>query len=267
MAPSKCPVFVVALRSGGLLSLMQNAGSLAHVEVVASSLDVAARRGRLQRAGATILVHDFLPDAAVSVALLDSLSPIAPLPPVFVLLERPMTSAVDCLLGTPHRFTVCGAAVADEQSSSTLAEHLRRCVERVEGRSLLEVVVRQWGLNPVLATLAEEKLATGRPHATLEGLLRACRIGRKRFVKHARESGFDTPLRFLHGLQVLEAVSLLQEGLTMERAAARVGCGSADTLRHHFHEVLGMTPAAARNEPLLRLASVAREAVGSPAAA
>ena len=79
-------------------------------------------------------------------------------------------------------------------------------------------------------------------------------MGRKRFVRHARERGFAIPRRFLHGLRVLQGAALLQQGYTTRQVAARLGYGSLDTLRHHFREMLGLSPSGARRQPLPLLA-------------
>jgi transcriptional regulator GlxA family with amidase domain len=72
-------------------------------------------------------------------------------------------------------------------------------------------------------------------------------MSRRTFTRHFRSRTASSPLQWLL-LQRLDHARVLLETTddTVDRVAARAGFGSPVTLRHHFHRVLGTTPASHR---------------------
>ncbi|HEX6745735.1 MAG TPA: helix-turn-helix domain-containing protein [Longimicrobium sp.] len=193
-----------------------------------------------------LLVHDFAPDPAASAAWLDTAHLAGCRFTVFALLSRPATPALDLLCHVPRHFELSGMAVAGDEDARGLARRLTAALAYASRSELADLVVSACRLPPALARLARSELTSARPHATLAGLLRDSGLGRKQFVRMVHGSGFFPPLRFLHGLRVLEAADLLRHGSTIQRAVHALGYGSAETLRRQFRTVMGGTPSQAR---------------------
>lgn len=234
------------IRSSGLHALLRNAAGIAGLDSCAVEPRALLEHLRHRSAESPVVVHDFRPAPNPSIDWLDDIAVQLGGLTVFALLEVPATPALHALARARHSFTLCGMAIAREETAASLAVHLRDAHSLAFSRELLSVVRSTWRLDPVLSLLAERYLSRPHPPATLEGLLRGSGIGRKRFARRARAAGFVPPLRFLHGLRVLHAESLLQRGLTIDEAARRLGYGSSDTLRFHFRENAGLTASTAR---------------------
>jgi AraC-like DNA-binding protein len=240
-------MLVGVIRSSGLHALLRNAARIAGTESCIVQPRALPDHLRCHHDEPPIVVHDFLPAPRESIDWLNYAASRHRTLAVFALLEVPATPTLHALARASHRFTLCGMARVREQDAASLAARFRDARSLVCGQELLALVRTAWRLDPVLARLAERYLSLPRPPATLEGLLRGSGVGRKRFVHCARAAGFVPPLRFLHGLRVLSAESLLQRGLTVEEAARRLGYGSCDTMRTHFREAAGITAATARH--------------------
>jgi AraC family transcriptional regulator, transcriptional activator FtrA len=69
----------------------------------------------------------------------------------------------------------------------------------------------------------------------------------RHFVRRFREETGVSPLRWLHAQRVMRAQHLLETTeLSITRVAERSGLGSAESLRAHFHRVVGTAPLAYR---------------------
>jgi AraC-like DNA-binding protein len=233
------------------------------VQPLAEALSLAALPGFLREAHAArcLVVHDFAPDPAESLAVLHAERAAGRGFGVLAVLDTPATPKLDLLLAGSRTLPLAGVVIAGEEGTDRLAERIRTALRRGSRRELLEILVSSWRLDPVLERVAECELGGKRPHTTLEGLLREAGVGRKRFVRVARSRGMSPPLRFLQGLRVMEAADLLQQGCTTRRAAERLGYGSLDTLRSHFRSLAGITPRGARGKTLGEMA----ECVGAGA--
>jgi AraC-like DNA-binding protein len=247
---------LAVLRSSGLRALLRDA--VCTMEPALARLHVldALPADPVHSRACNALIHDFRPDPVRSMEWLDGLgrSHVH----VFALLERPAGPVLDAIVRMRHRFMLDGIALADEETPETLNGQLQAWLARSVGGALCDVVLDAWPLDGILRDLVERELSAPRPHATIAGLLRGTGIGRKQFAAHARACGFRPPLRLLHGLRVLRAAALLQQGSTTTEAALDLGYGSADTMRVHFREIVGLPPGRASAFSLHELAERGR---------
>jgi AraC-like DNA-binding protein len=198
-----------------------------------------------------LVVHDFQPEPQVSFRWLDEAVGASPAgTTVFGLLDSPASRRLGLLLRTPHRFALTGVAVADEIDAPALASELREAFEYGTRMGLRDRIGRCWRLDPTLDRLVEFELAMSKPHATLQGLLREARVGRKRFVKRAKQAGFNPPLRFFRSLRLVQATALLQESLALREVVTLLAYRSARTVARHYRDSLGVTLRQARQLPL-----------------
>lgn len=247
-------MMLAVLRSGGLRAMLREASCT--VQPALSGLSVHVELPDPTRLHACqAVIHDFQPEPVASLAWLDELA--REHVRVFALLERPAGAVLDCIVRAPHSFILDGVALADEETPASLGQRLRTWLTRSTG-GLTDVVVRTWPLDRVLRGIVERELSSPHPHATIGGLLRGTGVGRKQFAARARACGYSPPLRLLHGLRVLRAAALLQDGSTTSEAAWDLGYGSADTLRVHFREIVGLPPRAACALSLRELAERGR---------
>ena len=144
------------------------------------------------------------------------------------------------------RFTLSGAAVADEERPRTLATQLTDARRVGELNGLRTLMARTFDLPDGLTRVVERLVADPRHHGTVSALLHDAGVGRRTFACQARRAGFVPPLRFLQVTRVLAATLVVQHGSTAEAAAEYLGYSSADTMRRHFLAVYGAPPRAAR---------------------
>ncbi|WP_069166952.1 GlxA family transcriptional regulator [Nocardia altamirensis] len=82
----------------------------------------------------------------------------------------------------------------------------------------------------------------------LDGWARVALMSRRTFTRHFRERTGSSPQQWLLHQRADRARLLLETtDDTMERIAAETGFGTAVSLRHHFHRILGTSPAAHRS--------------------
>lgn len=228
-------------------------------------------------AGATLLVHDFAPDAEASVRWLDALVDGAPGLGVLALLPTPAGGALHLLVGHPHRFTCVDVVLGREATARTLAERLQEAHRTARHAAVARALAAGWPLDPLLLAVARRAFELAEPgHAhgdggrtdggrtdgaraegaraearlawpTLQRLLDDVGVTRRTFVRHATRAGFHPPLRFLQVIRVLGAAAALHRGDTATSAASRFGYGSTGTLRRHFATIVGLTPRDARH--------------------
>ncbi|MCP9625029.1 helix-turn-helix domain-containing protein [Nocardia otitidiscaviarum] len=81
----------------------------------------------------------------------------------------------------------------------------------------------------------------------LDAWARTALMARRTFTRRFRERTGSSPQRWLLQQRVDRARLLLETtDATMDRVAAESGLGTAVNLRHHFHRMLGISPAAHR---------------------
>jgi AraC-like DNA-binding protein len=249
-------MIAIVLRSRSLRDSALDAARRVQEPAESCALSALPELLRDRQPARCVVIHDFSPDPASSLALLRMQRETGRVLAVLALLEAPATPKLDLLLPASGPLGLAGVVIASEEGTEGLADRMRAALARAGRQALLEILVTSWRLDPVLERVAAVELRAERPHTTLEGLLREARVGRKRFVRVARGRGVSPPLRFLQGLRVMEAADLLQQGCTARRAAERLGYGSLDTLRTHFRTMAGITPRAARARTLGELAGV-----------
>lgn len=249
-------MIAIVVRSPMARALALDAARRVQPAAEVRSLGEVADFLREARSARCLVIHDFAPDPAESVREFRGEVEEGRGFGLLALLEPPLTPKLDLLLCGVPALPLVGVLVAGEAGVEWLAERIRWALARSSRRALLEMLVSSWALDPVLTRVAACELTAERPHTTLEGLLREAGVGRKAFVRVARETGMSPPLRFLQGLRVMEVADLLQQGCTTARAAERLGYGSVDTLRGHFRVLVGLTPRSARRRPLEELARV-----------
>jgi AraC-like DNA-binding protein len=260
-------VLVLVVHTEALRALAVHA--CAHVGLVPRLVDVPSEprtgaRALVAALGATpapvagLLVHDFAPDPPASMRWLDAAAAALPALRVLALLGAPAGAALQLLVGHPHRFSCVDVVLARESSARALGERLVGAARGAQQAAAVRALASGWPLDPCLAMLADRAFAmagaargdrvggaAGWP--TVDALLREAAVSRGTFVRHAARAGFRPPLRFLQVLRVLGVAGAVHAGETAAAAAVRFGYGSADTLRHHFARLTGLTPRDARH--------------------
>lgn len=205
-----------------------------------------------------LLVHDFAPDPEASAHWLDAAAGAWPALTVLALLGSPADAALHLLVGHPRRFHCADVVLAREITTRALGDRLAEAARTMRHGATVHALATGWPLDAPLRSLARHAfaLADDAVHAsdgaaaawpTLNALLRAAGMSRGTFVRHATAAGFRPPLRFLQVLRVLGVAAAVRGGETAAAAATRFGYGSADTLRHHFASLTGLTPRDARH--------------------
>jgi AraC family transcriptional activator FtrA len=98
-----------------------------------------------------------------------------------------------------------------------------------------------------LAPLLDAVRARPERRWTIATLARHAVMSERSFIRHFREITGSSPGEWLVGLRVDLARDLLErDGAPVEAIAAAAGFGAAATLRHHFHNRLGIGPTAYR---------------------
>ena len=259
-------MLVLVVHSEALRVLAINAA--AHAGLAPLILDLApdahdAARTLVRTLGAArgasvgLLVHDFAPDPPASTRWLDAAALALPTLGVLALLGAPAGPALRSLVGHPHRFTCVDVVLARETSARALAGRLVEAMRSAQQGAAVRALASGWPLDPCLTMLADRAFAmAGAAHMdrvdrgrwpTVGALLREAAVSRGTFVRHAARAGFRPPLRFLQVLRVLGVAGAVRAGETAAAAAVRFGYGSADTLRHHFARLTGLTPRDARH--------------------
>ncbi|GGK61584.1 GlxA family transcriptional regulator [Nocardia camponoti] len=83
----------------------------------------------------------------------------------------------------------------------------------------------------------------------LDGWARQTHLSRRTFTRRFRERTGTSPQQWLLQQRTDHARLLLEStDLAVDRIAERTGFGSAVSLRHHFHRMLGLSPAAHRSQ-------------------
>lgn len=212
---------------------------------------------------AGLLVHDFAPDPEAAArwldAIGDTLGSTGPALRVLALLGSPASAALHLLVSHPRRFACVDVVLGREITTPLLVDRLAEATRTLGHAATVRALAAGWPLDALLLALARHAfaLADGARHArdgtappawpTLDALLRGAGVSRGAFVRHATAAGFHPPLRFLQVLRVLGVAAAVRGGETAASAAARFGYGSADTLRHHFAGLTGLTPRDARH--------------------
>lgn len=99
-------------------------------------------------------------------------------------------------------------------------------------------------LAPILAWMTENLQV----EHTVAALARRAAMSERTFARRFSSETGTTPHRWLSGQRVLHARHLLEEtDLGMDAVADRAGFGSAALLRHHFRQVVGVSPADYRS--------------------
>lgn len=219
-----------------------------------------------------LLVHDFAPDPEASAHWLDAVAGAWPALTVLALLGSPADAALHLLVGHPRRFHCADVVLAREITTRALGDRFAEAARTMRHGATVRALATGWPLDAPLLSLARHAfaLADDAAHAspashasqashashatngaaawpTLDALLRAAGMSRGTFVRHATAAGFRPPLRFLQVLRVLGVAAAVRGGETAASAATRFGYGSADTLRHHFASLTGLTPRDARH--------------------
>lgn len=118
------------------------------------------------------------------------------------------------------------------------AQFLERPVTRREGTAISPVLDR------MRASLAAEW--------TIERMAAECRMSPRTFLRRFAEATGATPGDWLTMERVAAAKELLSQGeASIDDIAASVGFGSAHTLRHHFRQKIGISPAEYRRRFLV----------------
>ncbi|UXO82599.1 transcriptional regulator FtrA [Brucella intermedia] len=118
------------------------------------------------------------------------------------------------------------------------AQFLERPVTRREGTAISPVLDR------MRASLAAEW--------TIERMAAECRMSPRTFLRRFAEATGATPGDWLTMERVAAAKELLSQGeASIDGIAASVGFGSAHTLRHHFRQKIGISPAEYRRRFLV----------------
>ncbi|KAB2755445.1 transcriptional regulator FtrA [Brucella anthropi] len=113
------------------------------------------------------------------------------------------------------------------------AQFLERPVTRREGTTISPVLDR------MRADLAAEW--------TIERMAAACRMSPRTFLRRFTAATGATPGDWLTMERIAAARELLSQGqASIDDVAASVGFGSAHTLRHHFRQKIGISPAEYR---------------------
>ena len=227
---------------------------------VARAMVGALRDARGAHGG--LLVHDFAPDPEGSARWLDAIGAIGGpghTLQVLALLGSPASAALHQLVSHPRRFACVDVVLGREITTPLLVDRLAEATRTLGHAATVRALAAGWPLDALLLALARHAFALvdGAAHArdgttppdwpTLDALLRGAGVSRRAFVRHATAAGFHPPLRFLQVLRVLGVAAAVRGGETAASAAARFGYGSADTLRHHFAGLTGLTPRDARH--------------------
>ncbi|MBA8845209.1 AraC family transcriptional activator FtrA [Ochrobactrum sp. RH1CCR137] len=118
------------------------------------------------------------------------------------------------------------------------AQFLERPVTRREGTAISPVLDR------MRASLAAEW--------TIGRMAAECRMSPRTFLRRFAEATGATPSDWLTMERVAAAKELLSQGeASIDDIAASVGFGSAHTLRHHFRQKIGISPAKYRRRFLV----------------
>ncbi|KAB2725315.1 transcriptional regulator FtrA [Brucella intermedia] len=118
------------------------------------------------------------------------------------------------------------------------AQFLERPVTRREGTAISPVLDR------MRASLAAEW--------TIGRMAAECRMSPRTFLRRFAEATGATPGNWLTMERVAAAKELLSQGeASIDDIAASVGFGSAHTLRHHFRQKIGISPAEYRRRFLV----------------
>lgn len=229
------------------------------------------------------LVHDFHGDLQRSCTWLDTLAASGQAPVIVALLETPASPVLHALLQPQRRFRCADILLANECTPLSLASPLLEASSQIGEQEVTAVLRAVWSDDAVLLSMARTALQLANRHArqtpedgTLPALpqltanwpaeaqlLKATRVGRGRFVRHARKAGFVPALRFLQVCRVLAVAHALQAGRrTIEGAAQQFGYSSAATLRRHFRTLAGMPPQEGRHLSLTELAEIMRRRSG-----
>jgi transcriptional regulator GlxA family with amidase domain len=153
--------------------------------------------------------------------------------------------------GTAAGIDACLHLVRRELGSAVVNGIARRMVvppQREGGqRQFVDLPVPECtadSLSPVLAWMTEN-LADEHTVATLA---RRAAMSERTFARRFTAETGTTPHRWLTRQRVLHARTLLEQtDLGMDAVAARCGLGSAALLRHHFRQVVGVSPADYRS--------------------
>ncbi|RJO69024.1 helix-turn-helix domain-containing protein [Nocardia panacis] len=100
--------------------------------------------------------------------------------------------------------------------------------------------------DPIERAMVWARAHLGEP-IDLDSWAGAVHLSRRTFTRRFRERTGDSPQRWLLHQRTDRARLLLESTAdTVDRIAAETGFGSAVSLRHHFHRILGVSPAAHR---------------------
>lgn len=133
-------------------------------------------------------------------------------------------------LGAKAANAIARRMVVPPQREGGQQQYIDLPVPECRGDSLQPV------LNWMLDHLAEEH--------TVAALARRAAMSERTFARRFVAETGTTPHRWLSTQRVLHARTLLETaGLGIEEIARRCGFGTAALLRHHFHKIVGVSPA------------------------
>ena len=264
----------LAMQAAALLATVPHVFDAAPSARVASAAGIArtVRAASATGTHASVLVHDFAPDADASVRWLDALVTDEPSLGVLALLGAPADAALHLLVGHPHRFACVDVVLAREVTPRALAPRLAEAGRSVRHAAVARALATRWPLDALLLALARQSLdqVEGSHRAgggdggwpTLDALLRSAGVARRTFVRHATRAGFHPPMRFLQVVRVLGVAAAVHRGESTAAAALRFGYGSPDTMRRHFSTLAGLSPRDARHLDVRDLIDRMRDGTG-----